>query len=141
MKDLGASTRLFTLLERLRNIKTTAAITITRRLPSVTDKRAVIVMDGGRAVEFDERFKLLWNPDGAFSQLVASMMPEAAKKLRELCQRAYDRRVAHGAGSRDAAAAIATTSTVTGDAARRSKSSRERRESQRSSVDGGDAIL
>lgn len=57
-------------------------ITIAHRLNTIIDSHRVLVMEAGRAVEFDSPKNLLKNPDGLFSRMVDSTGPESAKFLR-----------------------------------------------------------
>ena len=62
----------------------TTLVTIAHRLNTIMDYDYVLVMDKGRAAEFDSPANLLSIEDGVFSELVNSTGVESAKALREL---------------------------------------------------------
>lgn len=62
----------------------TTLLTIAHRLNTVVDYDCVLVMDAGRAAEFDAPAKLLENKEGIFSQLVDATGAESSKALRQL---------------------------------------------------------
>ena len=62
----------------------TTLLTIAHRLNTIMDYDYVLVMDAGRASEFDSPANLLENDDGIFSQLVDATGAESSKALREL---------------------------------------------------------
>ena len=62
----------------------TTLVTIAHRLNTIMDYDYVLVMDKGRAAEFDSPANLLSIKDGVFSELVNSTGVESAKALREL---------------------------------------------------------
>lgn len=61
-------------------------LTIAHRLHTIMDSDRVLVVDAGRAVEFDHPFELLSKPDGQLSQLVAQTGDETAKVLRTMAE-------------------------------------------------------
>jgi len=62
----------------------TTLLTIAHRLNTIVDYDCVLVMDAGRAAEFDAPAKLLENKEGIFSQLVDATGAESSKALRQL---------------------------------------------------------
>merc|ERR1712232_1057185 len=62
----------------------TTLLTIAHRLNTIVDYDCVLVMDAGRAAEFDAPAKLLENKNGIFSQLVDATGSESSKALRQL---------------------------------------------------------
>ena len=62
----------------------TTLVTIAHRLNTVMDYDCVLVMDNGRASEFDSPTNLLSNEDGIFSQLVNATGIESSKALRQM---------------------------------------------------------
>merc|ERR1712157_692071 len=62
----------------------TTLLTIAHRLNTIVDYDCVLVMDAGRAAEFDAPAKLLENTEGIFSQLVDATGAESSKALRQL---------------------------------------------------------
>jgi len=62
----------------------TTLLTIAHRLNTIMDYDHVLVMDAGRASEFDAPAKLLENKAGIFSQLVDATGSESSKALRQL---------------------------------------------------------
>ncbi len=62
----------------------TTLLTIAHRLNTIMDYDCVLVMDAGRAAEFDAPAKLLEDSDGIFSQLVDATGSESSKALRQL---------------------------------------------------------
>ncbi|RKO99373.1 hypothetical protein CXG81DRAFT_14602 [Caulochytrium protostelioides] len=83
------------ILETIKqNFADVTVVTVAHRLLSIAGGNAVLVMEGGVAREYDEPIRLLDNPNGDFSQLVANTGPAAARKIREHCQLAHDEREA-----------------------------------------------
>merc|ERR1712166_699843 len=62
----------------------TTLVTIAHRLNTVMDYDCVLVMDNGRASEFDSPTNLLSNEEGIFSQLVDATGIESSKALRQM---------------------------------------------------------
>jgi ABC-type multidrug transport system fused ATPase/permease subunit len=62
----------------------TTLVTIAHRLNTIMDYDMVLVMDKGRAAEFDSPAKLLSIKGGVFSELVDATGDESSKALREL---------------------------------------------------------
>jgi ABC-type multidrug transport system fused ATPase/permease subunit len=62
----------------------TTLLTIAHRLNTIMDYDCVLVMDAGRAAEFDAPAKLLENTEGIFSHLVDATGAESSKALRQL---------------------------------------------------------
>lgn len=59
-------------------------LTIAHRLHTIMDSDKVLVMDAGRAVEFDHPHLLLQNSEGAFSKLVAQTGTAMAENLQSI---------------------------------------------------------
>lgn len=68
--------------------KDTTLLTIAHRLDTIMDYDCVLVMDKGRAVEFDEPIRLLENREGIFYDMVMATGDESAKKLIDLALKA-----------------------------------------------------
>lgn len=62
-------------------------ITIAHRLNTIMDYDKVLVMDKGRAMEFDTPEKLLEDADGVFTTLVDSTGKESSIVLREMAKK------------------------------------------------------
>merc|ERR1712176_1546402 len=62
----------------------TTLLTIAHRLNTIMDYDCVLVMDAGRAAQFDAPAKLLENKEGIFSKLVDATGSESSKALRQL---------------------------------------------------------
>jgi ABC-type multidrug transport system fused ATPase/permease subunit len=71
-------------------------LTIAHRLNTIIESDRVLVMDAGRAVEFDEPHTLLQNKAGIFRSLVDQTGTSGAQKLMEIAQKAHEDRVASG---------------------------------------------
>lgn len=70
----------------------TTLVTIAHRLNTIMDYDYVLVMDKGKAAEFDSPTNLLSINGGIFSDLVDATGAESSKALRELAKEASDRR-------------------------------------------------
>merc|ERR1712003_470363 len=68
----------------------TTLLTIAHRLNTIMDYDCVLVMDAGRAAEFDAPAKLLENDEGIFSQLVDATGAESSKALRQLAKKSFE---------------------------------------------------
>jgi len=68
----------------------TTLLTIAHRLNTIMDYDCVLVMDAGRAAEFDAPAKLLENTEGIFSQLVDATGAESSKALRQLAIESWE---------------------------------------------------
>ena len=68
----------------------TTLLTIAHRLNTIMDYDCVLVMDAGKAAEFDAPAKLLENTDGIFSQLVDATGSESSKALRQLAIESWE---------------------------------------------------
>lgn len=64
-------------------------LTIAHRLHTIMDSDRVLVVDAGRAVEFDHPRNLLRNTDGYFSQLVGQTGAETAVMLRAIAEKVH----------------------------------------------------
>lgn len=65
-------------------------ITIAHRLNTIMDYDRVLVMDGGRAVEFAPPHELLQNSNGYFAKMVAQTGPTMEEKLKDIAEKAYE---------------------------------------------------
>lgn len=74
--------------------KNTTLVTIAHRLNTVMDYDYILVMDAGRASEFDSPENLLGKEDGIFSQLVDATGIESSKNLRQIAIEAANKRAA-----------------------------------------------
>lgn len=71
--------------------KDCTVLTIAHRLHTIMDSDKVLVMDGGKAVEFDHPFILLENQSGVFYSLVQQTGRLTAKSLRAIAEVSYYR--------------------------------------------------
>lgn len=69
-----------------RKFSDCTVLTIAHRLHTVMDSDRVLVMDSGRAVEFDRPHKLLQNADGMFYNLVQQTGLGMAETLKEMAR-------------------------------------------------------
>lgn len=65
-------------------------LTVAHRLHTIIDSDRVLVMDTGRAVEFDEPHNLLQNNDGIFHDMVKALGPQEYERLALLATEKYD---------------------------------------------------
>ncbi|ELT96689.1 hypothetical protein CAPTEDRAFT_132588, partial [Capitella teleta] len=65
-------------------------VTIAHRINTVIDLDRILVMDGGRLVEFDSPYLLLGNPSGALSRIVAATGEREQERLRNLAKKSYE---------------------------------------------------
>jgi ATP-binding cassette, subfamily C (CFTR/MRP), member 4 len=65
-------------------------LVIAHRLNTIMDMERILVMDDGKAVEFDTPQALLQNPKSLFSQMVEASGPASARHLRSLAGVATD---------------------------------------------------
>ncbi|KAJ3323975.1 Multidrug resistance-associated protein 1 [Boothiomyces sp. JEL0866] len=79
-----------------KNFGELTMLTIAHRLNTIIESDRVLVMDAGKAVEFDEPVNLLKNPNGIFKSLIDQTGELAAKKLIEIAEKAHADRVANG---------------------------------------------
>lgn len=68
----------------------TTLLTIAHRLNTIMDYDCVLVMDYGRAAEFDSPAKLLEKEEGIFSQLVDATGSESSRALRQLAIESWE---------------------------------------------------
>jgi ABC-type multidrug transport system fused ATPase/permease subunit len=68
----------------------TTLLTIAHRLNTIMDYDCVLVMDSGRAAEFDAPAKLLEKEEGIFSQLVDATGSESSRALRQLAIKSWE---------------------------------------------------
>ncbi|XP_046595715.1 ATP-binding cassette sub-family C member 4 isoform X3 [Neodiprion lecontei] len=64
-------------------------LTVAHRLNTIMDSDRVLVMDGGRIVEFDHPHLLLKNRDGYFSQMVQQTGKTMAEELAKISESAF----------------------------------------------------
>lgn len=57
-------------------------ITIAHRIVTIIDSDKILVMDKGRAVEYDHASNLLSNPEGLFYSIVTALGDQAAETLK-----------------------------------------------------------
>ncbi|KAI9292032.1 P-loop containing nucleoside triphosphate hydrolase protein [Neoconidiobolus thromboides FSU 785] len=74
------------------NFADLTVLTIAHRLNTIIDSDKVLVMDGGKVMEFDEPIRLLDREDGSFASLVAQTGEATAQKLREIAQESSNTR-------------------------------------------------
>lgn len=65
-------------------------LTVAHRLHTIIDSDRVLVMDTGRAVEYDEPHNLLQNNDGIFHDMVKALGPQEFERLSALAKDKYD---------------------------------------------------
>lgn len=65
-------------------------ITIAHRLHTVIDSDRVLVMDAGRAIEFDEPYNLLRNDVGVFTNMVKALGPQEHHRLLQIALEKYN---------------------------------------------------
>ncbi|KAJ3274523.1 Multidrug resistance-associated protein 1 [Terramyces sp. JEL0728] len=79
-----------------KNFGELTMLTIAHRLNTIIESDRVLVMDAGKAVEFDEPVNLLKIPNGIFKSLIDQTGELAAKKLIEIAGKAHNDRVENG---------------------------------------------
>lgn len=67
-------------------------LTIAHRLNTIMDSDKVLVMENGRAVEYQHPFLLLQNPNGIFTSLVKQTGSSLAKHLTLIAKTAYQQK-------------------------------------------------
>lgn len=65
-------------------------LTIAHRLHTIIDSDRVLVMDSGKAIEFDEPHNLLQNDEGIFSEMVKALGTQEHIRLSELAAEKYN---------------------------------------------------
>lgn len=65
-------------------------LTIEHRLHTILDSDRILVMDAGRAVEFDHAHRLLQNDDGFLTKLLNETGTENSRYLREIARKSYE---------------------------------------------------
>lgn len=66
-------------------------ITVAHRLNTIIDSDKVLVMDSGRAVEYDHPHTLLQNPNATFYKMVEETGPATALALRAQAKKSYQK--------------------------------------------------
>lgn len=66
-------------------------MTIEHRLHTILDGDRVLVMDAGRAVEFDYAHRLLQNGDGFLTKLLNETGTDHSRYLREIARKRYEK--------------------------------------------------
>lgn len=61
-------------------------LTVAHRLNTIIDSDRVLVMDAGKAVEFDTPYNLLQKPNGVFKDMVLSLGFEEAERLLSIAE-------------------------------------------------------
>lgn len=61
-------------------------VIVAHRLNTIIDSDRVLVMDAGKAVEFDKPHNLLQNENGIFCGMVRALGPQEFKRLSEIAQ-------------------------------------------------------
>lgn len=69
-------------------------LTIAHRLNTIIEADKILLMDGGKLIEFEEPIKLLDDKQSSFYNLVSQTGPAASKKLYDLAKAAHDERQA-----------------------------------------------
>lgn len=64
-------------------------LTIAHRLHTIMDSDKILVMDAGRAVEFEHPYKLLQDPEGLFYKLVLQTGADMAQDLISVAEENY----------------------------------------------------
>lgn len=65
-------------------------LTIAHRLHTIIDSDRVLVMDGGRAVEFDTPHNLLNRRSGIFKEMVLTLGTQEVERLIKLAQNKHE---------------------------------------------------
>lgn len=65
-------------------------ITIAHRLHTIIDSDRVLVMDAGKAIEFDEPYILLKNDAGIFTDMVKALGPHEHSRLLQIALKKYN---------------------------------------------------
>lgn len=65
-------------------------LTIAHRLNTIIQCNRVLVLDAGSVLEFDHPFRLLQNPDGAFSSMVNQTSDELSSMLKKLAEDSFE---------------------------------------------------
>lgn len=68
---------------------TSTVLTIAHRLHTIIDSDRVLVMDAGKAIEFDKPYNLLQNDTGIFCGMVKTLGPQMHSRLLEAAHEKY----------------------------------------------------
>lgn len=60
------------------------------RLNTIIDSDRVLVMDAGKAIEFDEAYNLMQRNDSIFNEMVKALGEHEYDRLKELAKHKYD---------------------------------------------------
>lgn len=71
-----------------RKFDNCTVIVVAHRLNTIIDSDRVLVMDAGRAVEFDKPHSLLQNENGVFYGMVKALGSQEFKRLSDIAQKA-----------------------------------------------------
>lgn len=67
-----------------------SVLTVAHRLHTIIDSDRILVMDAGRAIEFDEAHNLLQNDAGIFNGMVKALGSKEYKRLSQTALEKYN---------------------------------------------------